>query len=397
MRALKHLTESLEQVDRTVQAKALEAVLHYGINTLPDELLTIIIEMACLPVCENELDRIPAHLRVGAVCRRFRQITLRLPALWSEIGFAKSQEWTALQLERSRCNRVDVAFTHYLHEDEENLSTLCAEEGACAGYWKEIVKHHHRLRTLILHNYHSGDVINTCLMDLTLPCLEELLLDLGNNWEENPNTIAVKSWVMPSLKRLTCGDCMINSALTHPLESLTLYIGMNPSCNAHDLLRFLSSPVGKNLHKLDVTFFGRESDIPLDPAPPTVEDLPTARLDNLRHLRIEACAYAHEDHRLMRVLPKILDVPNLEKVEFMFDIMSEFFSCDIWTSWLCQKKREKLKEVDLRAWAVEDRLFRLSFSSSLRIICDMLKKDTDFKTFVITFIGNEEEDEVIKL
>jgi len=62
------------------------------INSLPNELLVPIIEYAAL----SSMDMLEASVRLSRVDRRFRDITIRIPRLWSEVQLRSNLELTFL-------------------------------------------------------------------------------------------------------------------------------------------------------------------------------------------------------------------------------------------------------------------------------------------------------------
>lgn len=86
---------------RTVQEKPVPSAPRDGISTLPDAILEMIFEA----IHDNMFPgtrRRKEIMRLSHVCRRFRQIVLGLPRLWSDIDSCMHPEAVAMQLTRSK-------------------------------------------------------------------------------------------------------------------------------------------------------------------------------------------------------------------------------------------------------------------------------------------------------
>ncbi|TDL21228.1 hypothetical protein BD410DRAFT_308913 [Rickenella mellea] len=105
MAALTEIGKHLKTRIRELQSQVTPLVLRYGIARLPDEIVAQVFEMGHL---DYNRENFKVALRVSHVSRRFRDIALRTPLLWTRIASWYSNSQVEAFLTRSRQRGLDL-------------------------------------------------------------------------------------------------------------------------------------------------------------------------------------------------------------------------------------------------------------------------------------------------
>ncbi|KLO04614.1 hypothetical protein SCHPADRAFT_749676 [Schizopora paradoxa] len=178
---------------------------------LPDEVLTIIFEMVSFEKGQVEVVR-----DFSLVSRRFREIIIRIPSVWSQISSeALSAEQAELYASRATTPTIalSIARPNYRHYTEEEVQISSAHIMDMFALVNPISS---RIKTLNLTFSHSDvqllpQLRQTCT-SLSLPCLNKLVIK-ASYFGGYSVGIEVKSfcssWDMPSLRALEVHDVLL--------------------------------------------------------------------------------------------------------------------------------------------------------------------------------------------
>lgn len=192
-------------------------------HTLPDDVLAIILEMAC-----QDSDLVRMANKFSLVSRRFRNIILRLPRLWSKISSPQLHTKTA-NLFASRATTPSISLyilgtATYLRnrsEEVEHIRVIDMCELA--------VSISARIQKLCLHlsnsdRPHLQQIIQT-FSCVPLPALDELSLKCYTNiGHQNHCKTICRNWDMPSLRKLYVVDVLpeLRSDIASRIEFCTV-------------------------------------------------------------------------------------------------------------------------------------------------------------------------------
>jgi hypothetical protein len=227
-------------------------------------------------------------------------------------------------------------------------------------------------------------------MNLELPCLERLTVELGDQYKWNPIAKAAESWTMPKLRHLTRSAFTCETRLSAPLTSLRVYLQMFNRTSP--FMSFLSSPVCKTLRNLEVEFFRIANDD--DFMMGLQEECSSFELEELRYLRIETCSLAYEVHEHMYAFARNGYFPKLEKLELKIDISEERETYNRWKDWLVNTEQDwedSLATIDIFVCSDSRRYFNQSEFNSLRNTSDVMKKMVPkLEKFRLTYLDEDE-------
>jgi hypothetical protein len=186
--------------------------LQHSIDTLPDEILGLILE--------HTYDE---PTKLALVSRRFHDLVLRLPNLWTvvECRSPRSPRWFELALARSGDRELDVTI-HNGYALDDDLA--------------EVARHLHRARSLTIFGLSAGDGVERglgrCLRSLDMTRLRRLELSGGTERIVSGTNLPVShDWVLPQLEEMRLYQIVgIPIALANlpALTMLTLQLWQTP-------------------------------------------------------------------------------------------------------------------------------------------------------------------------
>ncbi|KAL6300929.1 hypothetical protein BKA93DRAFT_799677, partial [Sparassis latifolia] len=183
---LHHTDEGLRHLDwKIMQLEALLAPMQY----LPDTLLLAIFKAGCRQPRPEPDVWLPFPMLVASVSRRWRNLTLTTPTLWTNlhISMERSGSWASLALTRSATHLLNITI------DGRVESTSRLEENATHGHAEApcrtptivsrlnlLVPHSNRWRKFTVITHHSIDikVVGEIIKNVQSPFLEHLRLSL---------------------------------------------------------------------------------------------------------------------------------------------------------------------------------------------------------------------------
>ncbi|KAH8111944.1 hypothetical protein DFH11DRAFT_558800 [Phellopilus nigrolimitatus] len=303
LRTLKKLTTVLndllklsEENVTAIQTKLHPLVLQDGIDSLPDDVLSLVFEYFCADCVDDEYVRMKSPVILSHVSRRFRNLALRLPRLWANINLrlVKSHSQLNIWLSRSKSSRLDLEISGKVPERVfQKISNVATSS---------------RLQTLTFDTNWTGDRQTARLIQkllhhfrgLSFLDLEHLCIRITECRKDLPLVHLV--WDTPNLRSLTAYNIIPElssvSCLTHCDLS---FVPNNSGPKFVDLFRLIHflifAPKLKHLAlNLDAGFF---------PNADFQEERPT---DFLTHselesfsLKIRSNANADEYRRLMNL------------------------------------------------------------------------------------------------
>ncbi|GBE88829.1 hypothetical protein BKA93DRAFT_774904 [Sparassis latifolia] len=183
---LRHTDESLRRLDwKITELEALLAPMQY----LPDTLLLAIFKAGCRQPRPEPDVWLPFPMLVASVSRRWRNLTLTTPTLWTNLHISMEgpRSWASLALTRSATHLLDITI------DGRVESTSRLEEIATHGHAEAprrtptivsrlnlLVPHSNRWRKFTVITHHSIDikVVGEIIKNVQSPFLEHLRLSL---------------------------------------------------------------------------------------------------------------------------------------------------------------------------------------------------------------------------
>ena len=180
-RCVERMSRRLEFLSGAFEEKAMPAVRELGINTLPNEIMKMIFELA---VADSEEARAASKAAVSLshVSQKWRELALDTPRLWSKIELWGSPSRARAFLERSKAVLVDISLTinfdyHTTADDEPRRKRLRKE---LPQVFAAAVAHSKRWRSLTWPSEDFNDeeqTIPRLAMDsVETPFLEEMTL-----------------------------------------------------------------------------------------------------------------------------------------------------------------------------------------------------------------------------
>lgn len=204
LHASRDLEESLQQMltqvsvtTRILNAKFTDAINKSKFMTIPDDILGIILEMACH---DYSSEIINGYMRV---CRRFRHLLITQPALWSSIYIGSEG---ALEEAKFLERRATAPIIHMLFSPPSKVEVASAIYELTASISPRI-----RHLTLYLTQLDVDHLqqASTTLSSLSLPFLSELELSAPLQLGRQTVTF-IREWDMPQLSKLRVNGVLPN-------------------------------------------------------------------------------------------------------------------------------------------------------------------------------------------
>ena len=190
--AFTNLASSLDEEIKNVHDILYFVYLRDGIATLPDEVLSIILEFAC-----NDMEEDPYQL--AHVCQRFHDLMCRMPHLWTTISTIATEDHRKLALTSSRDRLLNVKI---------DRTHLTSNSPRFKDVMRDLRKHKHRweLCSFAFDSFAEFRSIERLKM-LHVPNLRELEIvhataPLEDDDGDVVNYTFFETWRMPSLVKL---------------------------------------------------------------------------------------------------------------------------------------------------------------------------------------------------
>ncbi|THH10124.1 hypothetical protein EW145_g1547 [Phellinidium pouzarii] len=189
LRILIALIESLEGKIKTFTERVSQSVLHFGLDKLPYELLSLVLGYASTTFDEA--------LKLSHVCSRFRSVMLSSPHVWNhEIGIHMNSERVTAILARSGDLPLKVKVSMPLFHHESHLSETAQNN------LENTLLQSGRITELDFSDMSidlSEQIINL-FPSVQLPALRKLSVD--RHFIDDPFPHFYASWVLANLKQL---------------------------------------------------------------------------------------------------------------------------------------------------------------------------------------------------
>ena len=190
-----------------------------GLQSLPAEILRRIFRFSCDP-------RQADHIKIASVCRRFRDVALDDPTLWSSISSANSLEYIIMQLERSKGSKLTVDYTMHFHLDR---GSKCA----CHIFWRMLLERCDLWQEVsviydVVHQHSDAGILGI-LQGLSLPSLRSLALTSESDtctYKGVANDVC-QTWHMPKLEKFQgeLGKRLLRMPFIAPLRVVHFSLG----------------------------------------------------------------------------------------------------------------------------------------------------------------------------
>lgn len=298
---LQSATQSIIHTINTIQTTYLPLAHHVGINSLPDELLSLIFEAGSDPSdIELGVDRFP--ITISHVCRHFRQVALGTPRIWTAVCPLQKPDELAAYLKRSKAAKLYVTLSSdYFSSSSVSMSTFL---GA-------VVHHTARWISFQYRSVDDEDVRVLCRFSgLSIPCLTDLDLDLDVHRQSV--TVLIASWSLPSVQHFTGGGSLPQPSWGHTLTSFDLVLKEDDDKGLHllPLLSALQNTPFLESFSLKAT---DEKYVPIG-----VINHPIVNLDRLCSFTLEL--YETRTPHWLSFFCYSLHTPNLQKLSLMIDL-----------------------------------------------------------------------------
>jgi hypothetical protein len=294
----------------SLRALAEPVVRHHGLFSLPLNAVSHIRSYL------EELDN-PGHPELWMpwyrrnksfplVCRKFRQLELSMPSLWTYITDRMPEEVMRLHISRSGNLDVKVHLCDFQWINDPVKSDLLF---GIACRWS-----HLSIKKLDISDESTGAVLN----NLHLPSLRELYFDARN---EKANTL-ICNWHLPKLCAVSVSN--VDSALALPLgmrKCLTRLKFSNrrtARVSMEKIIKYLSSSRLMRLTELEMDFFHQRPD--LGDGPDTYYEnvsLPTIQTLRMRCLCIGESR--NFENKLFHALSSV-EFPNVRRMELELSV-----------------------------------------------------------------------------
>lgn len=294
-------------------------ILHDGIQSLPDEILASIFEEAVDP----KRMQTGSTLALASVNRRFRDVALRLPGLWSSLPYTRKTKFK-LFLERSS----DVGITVFLGS------------GMTQWYRREVLPFSQRWTNVIMRDTMGfGEDLLLLKEDkekIFCPNLQAMIIDVPFDRYSLAKLDLGSTFIFPALRhlRLSNTTCILPQDVAANLSSFELRYKAPPpgaivSVDASRLLNRLSFM--HNLQELSLSFGSIELNTVAG-----IESSPDCQFPHLIRFNIELSGDT-DDNRLTLFLNKLIMtnvrsvcVKATVEVEMQFWITAIFYPGHTW-------------------------------------------------------------------
>lgn len=347
---LSKLTESLKFATKELHRRTKASIVHHRFAVLPTEILADIIEMVCLSQRRryrrcDDVGHNP-ELEIGSVCKRFREVSLRLPSLWSRIRFVRSHEWLKIQLERSVDFPLTVEFDDQVYGHAE-----CTRESACINFVSEMVKHTHRWGRVVLARAHENGSLAKILSNLHLPALKTLILSDQDEFSEDPGYLTnefIQTWSTPLLRDLTSDRTVFDMQVAWRLQRANLHSGMLDPSALSEITNFLTSRTAEGLVEL-VLGFSAFSELPLEEGPSS-QPTTVVRLRRLRKLSIVVEKDVRNSCQIISHFTECLSIPRVDTISLDLHFERGEKTVYLFLSWLHRIRRPKRMDLTVRLY-----------------------------------------------
>ncbi|KAH8111981.1 hypothetical protein DFH11DRAFT_1611188 [Phellopilus nigrolimitatus] len=250
---LNALLELSEENVTAIQTKLHPLVLQDGIDSLPDDVLSLVFEYFCADCVDDEDARMNLPVTLSLLSRRFRNLALHLPRIWANInlGLVKSHGQLDTWLSRSKSSVLDLEISGEVPEaflqKVSNVAVLS------------------RLQTLTFNTETTSYGLTTKLVrnlldhfdGLSFPDLDHLNIRFGGYFTESEEGQPMfrPTWDMPNLRSLTAYNIipkLFLPSLTHCELSIVSYDAGPAIGSPFQLLSFFRST--PNLTHLTLRF-----------------------------------------------------------------------------------------------------------------------------------------------
>ncbi|KLO10024.1 hypothetical protein SCHPADRAFT_907260 [Schizopora paradoxa] len=192
------LQEALSKISASVQLlndRFTDAINKTKFCEIPDDILALIFEM----VCEGSNDRGVVGLML--VCRRFRQLIVSLPAVWSSIFYDSVSSLEKAKFMASRATAPIIDLLVMVTNKGDDISAMYDLTTSISSRIRDLSLH---LTELDIDNLQQA---STCLSSLSLPSLTSLVLAVPAVLGRNCTTF-IHGWDIPSLRAITLDDVL---------------------------------------------------------------------------------------------------------------------------------------------------------------------------------------------
>lgn len=247
---LADLQETLARETEALESKLLPFELARGISSIPDSILSRILEIECVPDFPSHLIEAP-QVSLSLVCRRFRDVISNSPRIWSKIhAWGLDLDTISIFLERSKAADLDIQLQYASRsgyewsepQEQRNNKFLCAVSA--------IIPHAQRWESLKLDFSNVGEAelfdITKRLNHLPLPRLHTLDIVYTNpvsedyTAEQDPSRAFFETLEMPTLYTLRLCNAVPEPFAAPLLTSLALDL-TKAYVDVGKLARFLSA------------------------------------------------------------------------------------------------------------------------------------------------------------
>lgn len=292
-------------------------ILHDGIQSLPDEILASILEEAVDPKRMQTV----STLALASVNRRFRDVVLRLPGLWSSLPYTRKTKFK-LFLERSS----DVGITVFLGS------------GMTQWYRREVLPFSQRWTNVIMRDTMGlGEDLLLLTGDkekIFCPNLRAMIIDVPFDRYFSAKLDLGSTFIFPALRhlRLSNTTCILPQDVAANLSSFELRYKAPPPGAMVDASRLLNRlSFMHNLQDLSLSFGSIELNTVAG-----IESSPDCQFPHLIRFNIELSGDT-DDNRLKLFLNKLIMtnvrsvcVKATVEVEMQFWITAIFYPGHTW-------------------------------------------------------------------
>lgn len=218
------LSASLEEKITDIKEHIHHFVLGKGLASIPDELLSNILEHA-----EGSQRRTALKENLSLVYRRFRRLVLNTPRLWSHISSSYEMRYVRTCLERSKSVGLSIDLLINNKGDLDRGLSFLAEVIPHSSRWEDlnVLFSFARMDLDLRNKIHQSPIFSK----LHLPSLYSLSLELnttGNfNFDKNGIWHFYQNWDMPNLRSLD-SDLVPKTTITSNLCSFRFHRIIGP-------------------------------------------------------------------------------------------------------------------------------------------------------------------------
>ncbi|KLO16176.1 hypothetical protein SCHPADRAFT_995280 [Schizopora paradoxa] len=284
-----------ESLQETLSYLTSVKVQEWGLLALPDELIGTIIELA---VYGDRIEIDLSSLQLSHVCRRFRDVALRLPVIWTDLSCRwHGHALVGLYAERSNGLGLNICASDDSLDPKSPHPHDRYKADACARFFQATVAYRDEWRSLFYLGNHSIHLL--LRKDLRLPRLEQLRVcsDYIHIFER---------YEMPIIKSVHFFDVIPQRPLASSLTSFSIMLNKPTGMNMDDctsLLKFFEAT--PSIVDLQMRFCCR---VQTEDAPV----VPVVTLQNVQTFKLDVENPGRSDvHQLVRAI----QMPNLSAMD----------------------------------------------------------------------------------